>query len=340
MNETERLNALKNDYLEHYGVKGMKWGVLRSREELGYKDTPKKKKTTGFVQSLKKKRQAKLKAKAKAEAVKMEEAAKKAAEKVAKKDDEDAAIRERALRGDHKDLDFVYKNRHLLSNRELEDTLKRINTERALKKMIDDRPSDFDKAMKTIKKISGTMDDIYGVWDSKSMKAIRKALGGEDPSKMDSDSKDKKPKEKEQTPDRRAQSLDYVRRNWQNMSDSDLSAAINRLNSEATVRRLLSQRAQADYEQDRRRGRGNTGDSGSRDDTGRDRNRHENPNTSQRTATQHDLQSWERTREAQRINRQMDDYLSRAEELRRRTSDSNRLGGANNHERDEERGNR
>lgn len=237
MNETERLNALKDDYLEHYGVKGMRWGVIRSQDELGYKRPQKKKKKIGFVQSLKKKRQAKLKARAKEEAKKMAEAAKKLEEKAAKQAAEDEKIREKLLKASNKDLDLLYKNRHLLNNQELENALRRINTEDALKKKISDRPSDFDKAMKTIKKISGTMDDLYSVWDSKSMKALRKALG-DDSSKKDDNSQKKEQQEK------RTKITKSLMKDFGSMSDKDLEAAIKRLNSEKTLEKLLQERYQ------------------------------------------------------------------------------------------------
>lgn len=232
MNETERLNVLKDDYLEHYGVKGMKWGVLRSREELGYKSTPKKKRTTGFVQSLKKIRQAKLKAKAKEEAKKIAEAAKKIEEKAAKQAEEDAKTREKLLKASNKDLDFVYKNRHLLNTQELTSVLNRINTEDALKKKISERPSDFDKAMKTIKKISGTMDDLYSVWDSKSMRAIRKALGDESVSEKDKD--DKKSGKKTDI------SKSHLNK-FESMSDKELESVLKRINSEKKIKELLKE---------------------------------------------------------------------------------------------------
>lgn len=182
MNERERLNAPNGGYLEHYGVKGQKWGVIRSRDELGYERTPKKKKPgviASIRQSQQQKKKAKLKAKAQAEAKKLKEAAKKAAEEAEKKAKEEEKTRERLKTAGNKDVEFVYKNRHLMSDADLNAKLKRINTENAIKAIVDSKPSEFDKVMKTIKKINGTMDDVYAVWDSKSMKAIRKALNSD-----------------------------------------------------------------------------------------------------------------------------------------------------------------
>lgn len=36
----KNFEAEKSEYLEHYGVKGMKWGVRRTPEQLGYKKMP------------------------------------------------------------------------------------------------------------------------------------------------------------------------------------------------------------------------------------------------------------------------------------------------------------
>lgn len=197
MTEMERLNALKEDYLEHYGVKGQKWGITRSKEELGYDTRPKKKKTS-FVQTFRqnrsKKKQAKLKAQAKIAAQKAKEALAKAEKEAAEQALKDAKTREKLKSVSNKNAEFIYKNRHLLDDKELETALKRINTENALKKIVDSKPSDFDKAMKAIKKVNGTMNDIYAVWDSPSMKAIRRML--DDDGKSDGSDKSKNEKKK------------------------------------------------------------------------------------------------------------------------------------------------
>lgn len=59
------------DFLEHYGIKGMKWGVRRSPEELGHR-TSTKKKTSSLKQKVKK-----LKKKVKADNEKRKAAAEK-----------------------------------------------------------------------------------------------------------------------------------------------------------------------------------------------------------------------------------------------------------------------
>lgn len=98
------------DFLEHYGIKGMKWGVRRSPEELGHR-TSTKKKTSSLKQKVKK-----LKKKVKADNEKRKAAAEK------KK-------REEIL----KDPVKLYKNRYKFSEDEIKDALKWFDTEKKLR---------------------------------------------------------------------------------------------------------------------------------------------------------------------------------------------------------------
>lgn len=248
MNERERLNAPNGGYLEHYGVKGQKWGVIRSRDELGYERTPKKKKSgviASIRQSQQQKKKAKLKAKAQAEAKKLKEAAKKAAEEAEKKAAQDAETREKLLKAGNKDSKLLYENRALLSDKELEERLKRINTENALKKVIDSQPTSYDKAMKAIKKVSGTMDDIYKVWDSSSMKAIRKMLGGTNEGSSNQGNQNNRNNSDNDRINRLRNAPINRReliRNMDSLSTDEMNAVIQRMNAERTLMNQLNER--------------------------------------------------------------------------------------------------
>lgn len=105
------------DYLEHYGVKGMRWGVRKDRDQ-GSSSSPTK---MTFLQKRKQQRAAK-----EAEAKKKKKAAEKkkaaaAAQKAARK-------REQILRSPTK----LYKNRYDFSQDEINDALKRFKWEAEL----------------------------------------------------------------------------------------------------------------------------------------------------------------------------------------------------------------
>lgn len=45
---------MNNNELQHYGIKGMKWGVRRSRAQLGYSSSPRKTKKQAQKEAIKK----------------------------------------------------------------------------------------------------------------------------------------------------------------------------------------------------------------------------------------------------------------------------------------------
>lgn len=109
--------------LEHYGVKGQKWGVRRTPEQLGH-ITEKKRRVSNWIQKARKKS-----AKRKKQAAKKKVEAKKA--KAEKEEESEDKIREKILNST--DPKYIYKHRELLTTKELQDRLTRIDTESKVK---------------------------------------------------------------------------------------------------------------------------------------------------------------------------------------------------------------
>lgn len=120
MPSDEELNSL-----EHYGIKGQKWGVRRTPEQLGH-ITEKKRKVSNWIEKARKKS-----AKKKKQGAKKKAAAKKA--KAEKEEEFEEKIREKALNST--DPKYIYKYRHLLTTKELQDRLTRIETEDRVSKL-------------------------------------------------------------------------------------------------------------------------------------------------------------------------------------------------------------
>lgn len=140
MPSDEELNEL-----EHYGIKGQKWGVRRTPEQLGHV-TEKKRKVSNWIEKARKKSAKRKKASAKKKA----EAKKAKAEKEEESEDK---IREKVLNST--DPKYIYKYRHLLTTKELQDRLTRIDTEARVKKLTVD-----DKAKKTLKSGEETLKSL------------------------------------------------------------------------------------------------------------------------------------------------------------------------------------
>lgn len=144
----EELNSL-----EHYGVKGQKWGVRRTPEQLGH-ITEKKRKVSNWIQKARKKS-----AKRKNQAAKKKSEAKKA--KAEKEEESTEKIREKVLNST--DPKYIYKHRDLLTTKELQDRLTRIDTEERVSKLVENtskKGKDFIKVLGETAKMAESVGKI------------------------------------------------------------------------------------------------------------------------------------------------------------------------------------
>lgn len=153
--------TVTEDFLEHYGVKGQKWGVRRTPEQLGHRGESAIKRIT------KKLKQASQKKKKKQEKVKQES------------DDE---IRQKVLKS--VDPKYIYKHRALLDDKELQGRIDRINKETTLKKMAEPGDKAYkvakkgDDWLKTASSMSKSVSEIYtamNVISSIAQKGVNKS---------------------------------------------------------------------------------------------------------------------------------------------------------------------
>lgn len=149
------------DFLEHYGVKGQKWGVRRTPEQLGHRGESAIKRIT------KKLKQASQKKKKKQEKVKQES---------------DEEIRQKVLKS--VDPKYIYKHRALLDDRELQGRIDRINKETTLKKLAQPEDQAYkvakkgDNWLRTTANMANSVKDIYtamNVISSIAQKGVNKS---------------------------------------------------------------------------------------------------------------------------------------------------------------------
>lgn len=184
MNETKYQEWLKDEILpsdeelaelEHHGIKGMKWGVRRTPEQLGHKSVKKKK--PSIFANVKKKRQ-------KAKKLKIKEAEKKKKEKAKKEEESDEKIREKVLVST--DPSYIYKHRNLLTTKELSDRINRIDTEAKIKSLSDKKTkkgfdtikqlNDIAKMAESIGKIAENTKKVYDAYDTISNKKANRVF--------------------------------------------------------------------------------------------------------------------------------------------------------------------
>lgn len=157
--------------LEHYGVKGMRWGIRRTPEQLGYKSKPKKKKASLLTKMRKSAKKKKKKAEKKKETEKQESR---------------EELREKVLKSS--DPKFIYKHMDLLDTKELEDRLQRINKETRMKELANPKKKEAIKTAEdwlksaasmaeSINKIYDAYNEVVGDGSSKNKSGKKKKKG-------------------------------------------------------------------------------------------------------------------------------------------------------------------
>lgn len=160
-----------DDFLEHYGVKGQKWGVRRTPEQLGHRGA------SAIKRLVKKWKKSSEKKKKKQVKVKQES------------EDE---IRQKVLKS--VDPKYIYKHRALLDDKELQGRIDRINKETTLKKLAQPEDQAYkvakkgDNWLRTTANMANSVKDIYtamNVISSIAQKGVNINVGGKKDKKKD-----------------------------------------------------------------------------------------------------------------------------------------------------------
>lgn len=258
----------EQEYLEHYGIKGMRWGIRRTPEQLGhYIERTKKKisknvqlakaaKASGDVKTLNKlnKRTSKLIAKveqaekelpnAKTKEEQIEERKARHAETKAAREAK-AAAKEEAARQEFlktATAEELLNRKNEYSAQELKDAITRIETETKLKELGDARNrASMDKAQKWLSSAKNLGDSAVNVFNTYTnvAKAVNKITGEETLPTFDRDS-EKKSKSKKLM-DTLVTNLDADAVLKSNLSSEDKSTAIKRIEEISRSRNTIEQ---------------------------------------------------------------------------------------------------
>lgn len=149
------------DYLEHYGVKGMKWGVRRTPEQLGHTLAARKKKIAKLLGDARKKSKRKAEKKKKERAKAKE---KKAAKKAKKEEETEEQIREKLKTST--DPKYLYKHRNLMTTQEIQERMNRLDWETKLKGLSDKKEKTVvEKGEAALKRIANMAESASKVYD-------------------------------------------------------------------------------------------------------------------------------------------------------------------------------
>lgn len=154
-----------NDYILHYGVKGQKWGIRRTPEQLGHKPKKKRSGVKAKLQSLKPGSSTKKKQSASSvEKVPSEKA-------IAKKSNKDLTAKEREAKKqqvlESRSAKQLYDNADLFTTQELQNAYNRLNLERSIKNLTPKQVSKgqqyLDKYVKTANNVSAFLKSTNAV---------------------------------------------------------------------------------------------------------------------------------------------------------------------------------
>lgn len=184
-----------NDYILHYGVKGQKWGIRRTPEQLGHKPKKKRSGVKAKLQSLKPGSSTKKKQRASSvEKVPSEKA-------IAKKSNKDLTAKEREAKKqqvlESRSAKQLYDNADLFTTQELQNAYNRLNLERSIKNLTPKQVSKgqqyLDKYVKTANNVSAFLKSTNAVIGQASAmyNMLNKLSGGSSKKKTSSESSNK-----------------------------------------------------------------------------------------------------------------------------------------------------
>lgn len=151
-----------NEFLAHHGIKGQKWGVTRTPEQLGHKKNPRPKKQSkkeSYLSTLK----------TKLEKRQSEKKAARAEQKAAKQAEDHEKLKEELRNHPGR----IYRHRNELIEDDVNDIMKKVNFDQKCK---DIRTEQFNRGMakirsaqQTIKTFSELMNSSIGLYNNTAM---------------------------------------------------------------------------------------------------------------------------------------------------------------------------